>query len=295
MLSRFCFAIAIVFALVSNQPVRAGMVIDLGGPATGYLAISNFKNSTTQAGIEGTANGLPDYANYQLANGNYTAIIASPLDATSDYSGFAGFSTGFGGGAFAVNNQIITQSDASSLSAGQIGFDNGLLSGSGTETIGVSNLAFNFDTFAYDGSRGGPAGMISPFSPLYTPYNDGSGNGNASLFYNLSLSNVTGTGLTFENGVFDSMDIAGDLTVQATSTINPALTTAFNGTFVGTGTGYSFDVNDQQDFPFVFSDVNMIMNRSGTARAVPEPSSLASFCGIAIAGLYARRRRKAKA
>ncbi|MEM9825858.1 MAG: hypothetical protein AAF958_04680 [Planctomycetota bacterium] len=291
MLLRYFFVSAML-AVTSSTASLADVVIDLGGPATGYLAVSNFKNSTTQAGIEGDANGLPDYANYQMANGNYTAIIASPLDATSDYSAFANFSTGFSGSSFTINNQTITQSDAGTLSAGQIRFDADLLTGTGTETIGVDDLVFDFDTYAYDGSRGGPAGMISPFSPLYTPYNDGSGVGNASLYYNLSLFNVTGSGLTFQDGIFESLDINGDLSVLATSSQNQTLNATFTGTFTGIGKEYLFSVNDQQDFPSVFSDVNMVMNRSGTANVVvPEPSCFA-LAAIVSVGWVARRHRR---
>lgn len=269
---------------------HASQFVDLAGPATGYLAISNFKNSSTAAGIVGS-NGLPDYANYQLGNGNWTSIIASPLDASSDYSAFANFSTGFTGTSFAVSNQTITQADASTLSAGQIEYDNALVSGVGTEIVAVGDLTFDFDTFDYDGSRGGPAGFISPFSPIYTPYNDGSGNGNASVYYNLSVANIAGTGLTFVDGDLDAINITADLTVQATSSINPGLTAAFTGSFTASGSGYTFAVNQQQDFPFIFSDVNMVMNRQGTAVLVPEPASALLLAGAAVAFCSRRQRR----
>jgi len=42
--------LAVTIALASTG--QAGTV-DFDGPATGYLAISNFKNSSTQNGIEG--------------------------------------------------------------------------------------------------------------------------------------------------------------------------------------------------------------------------------------------------
>jgi len=289
-------------SLVGAAPALSGAdFVDLGGPASGFLAISNAKNSATQDGIEnknGETNGLPDYANYQMANGNWTAIIASPLDAGADYSDFADFSTGFSGSTFTVNNRTTTQPDAASLSAGRIDFDNSLITGSGTETVGVGDLSFNFDTFAWDGitDNGFDTGLgdidISPFSPIHTPYNDGSGAGNAAFYYNISIANVTGSGLSFVDGELDSMDLTGDLTVQNSNALNAALTVAYSGTFTADGLSYSFDVNEQQDFPFIFSDVNMIFNRSGTASVVPEPSAFALVLGlIGLAAASTRRRR----
>jgi len=283
-------------ALLLATAAPAANYVDLGGPAAGYLAISNAKNSATQDGIEnknGETNGLPAYANYQMANGNWTAIIASPLDAGADYAEFADFSTGFSGPSFTVNNQTTTQPDASTPSAGRIDFDNSLVTGAGTEVVGVGDLSFDFDTYLHDGSNGGPNGFISPFSPIYTPYNEGTGFGNAAFYYNISLSNVTGTGLTFVDGELDSMDLTGDLTVQNTNGINAALTVAYSGSFTASGLSYSFDVNQQQDFPFTFTDVNMIFNRSGTATVVPEPSGFGLVFGLIGLTVAATRRRRA--
>ncbi|MEM9187107.1 MAG: hypothetical protein AAGB00_11485 [Planctomycetota bacterium] len=278
--------------------------VDLGGPATGYLAISNFKNSATQDGIEnknGETNGLPGFPNYQLAPadpqdpesvGLFTAIIALPQSTASDYSGFAGFSTGFSGGSFTVNNQSVTQPRFSSVSAGRIEYDNSLVTGSGVEQVGIVDLTFNFDTLAYDGSRGGDAGNVSPFSPIGTLFNDGSAFGNAAVYYNLSLSNVTGSGLTFQDGELVSMDIDADLTVATTSaflTAFPAVN--YTGAFNASGLNYSFSVNQQQDFPFnVFTDVNMIFNRAGTASVVPEPGAAGWLVGLFL--IRAGRRRE---
>ncbi len=282
-----------LFLIGTAPTLFSAAYVDLGGAASGYLAISNAKNSTTQEGIEGISNGLPEYPNYQMANDLWTAIIASPLDAGADYADFANFSTGFGGSSFTVNNQVTTQPDASTLSAGRIHFDNSLVSGSGTEVVGVGDLSFDFDTYRHDGSRGGPNGYISPFSPLFTPYNDGSGFGNAAFYYNISVSNLTGTGLTFQDGSLLSMDVLGDLSVQTTSGVNLDLSTAYTGTLTLSGLGYTFDVNQQQDIPFIFTDVNMIFNRSGIASVVPEPSASGLVFGLIGLAMAATRRRRA--
>jgi len=278
------FLISLASSLLICSSSYAQNFVDLGGPASGFIGVSNFKNSSSQDGIENKndqTNGLPDYANYQMANGNWTAIIASPQSTASDYAAFGAFSTGtFNDDPIVVNNQTITQSDFSTLSAGHIEYTNSLLTGFGSETIGVNNLTFDLNTYNHDGFSEEDSPFISNFSPLYTEYNDGGGQGNASLYYSLSLSNLSGTGLTFQDGVLDSMDISGDLTVQATSSINAALTKAFTGTFNTSGLGYTFSVNQQQSFPFVFTDVNMIMNRAGTAAVIPEMSTwvLMSIC-----------------
>ncbi|MDM4019041.1 PEP-CTERM sorting domain-containing protein [Roseiconus lacunae] len=301
----------------------AETIIELGGPATGYLAISNFKTSGTQNGIEGkdsmgnpdpSHNGLPDYANYRMADGRYSAIIASPQSTSSDYSAFANFASGtFNGAPISINNQNITDSNFSTMSAGQISFDSSLITGSGIENVDVGALTFNFDTYNWDGTTNGDGGPytvggvpsnpfpISPFSTVYSEHNDGSGAGNASTIYNVSLSNVTGTGLTFEDGILTSMDLDGDLSVLMRignipfqDPPNAFTSTTFTGDFTASGLNYAFNVEQTQSVA-IFSGINMVFNRSGIASvsAVPEPSSLVSL-GL-IFGVVGLRRHRRKA
>lgn len=308
--------ILMAFAMLSLA-CNSGLagVIDLGGTATGYLAVSNFKNSATQNGIEGKDssgissaghNGLPDYPNYLIPAGQptagvWTGIIASPQNAAADYSPLYAYN-GVAPGSVFVGNQTITDANHATMSAGRISYNDSLLTGSGTEVIPVSALTFNFDTYAWDGKTtgdGGPwtvAGVpsnpyyISPFSPIYTVYNDGSGAGNASLAYNISLSNVTGSGLTFVDGELASMDIDGDLTVLAKVgyVFGPSLT--FTGDFSASGLDYAFDVDDTQS-GFLWTGIHMVMNRAGSLPgAVPEPSA-AILAGVACVALGASRRR----
>lgn len=306
--SRRLLAGAIFAALAASPALRAETrYIDLGGPAAGYLAVSNMKNSTSQDGIENKTggNGLEDYPNYQIpagqANaGRWTAIIASPQFAGADYSRLYAYG-GVSAGDVTVNNQTITDSNYSTLSAGLIGFDSSLLTGLGTETIGVSSLTFNLNTYEWDGytANGWNTGTgtinISPFSPVYTDYNDGGGAGNAAGFYDITLSNVTGTGLTFVDGELVSMDIDADLNIVMRIGNFPTLgSLPFAGTFSASGLGYAFDL-DAFGSVFVFSDVHMVMNREGTASllpsAVPEPASAAALLGAFALGAVALRRR----
>ena len=294
--------------------------IDLGGTATGYLAMANFKNGGTQNAIEGkdsegnasaTHNGLPDYPNYQIPAGQtnagvWTAIIVSPQFSGADYSALYGNAAGV-----TVNNLVVTDSNYTTMSAGLIGFDSSLLSGTGTEVISVSNLTFNFDTYLWDGYTGGDGGpyqvadsttYISPFSTVQTAYNDASGAGNAAIIYNLSLSNVSGVGLTFQDGVLVNMDIDGDLSVllrvgyffvEPDSPYIDMASATFTGTFSADGLGYEFAVDDTQSAG-IFTDVHMVMNREGTISAVPEPSTYAMLGGLALLGVVWVRRKKAR-
>ena len=316
--------------------------IDLGGPATGFLAVSNIKNSSTQNGIEGKNldgsintghNGLPDYPNFQIPagfnnGGVWTAIIASPQSTANDYQAF--IDAFYPGENPTINNQVVTQPDAASFSAGRIHYDNSVHNTTGTVTIPVSQLTLDFNTFEWDGSLNGDGGfegqptpgrdadnprsilsngttgvpvtrMISPFSPVYTIYNDANGFGNAAIWYEISVTNLTGSGLTFEDGELVSMDIAGDLIVglklgqapgfppvlfgEGTDDANPA------GSFTASGLNYEFDLKDTEG-AVIFSGINMLFNRAGTASVIPEPASL-TLLGVCGAVVLVRRRRRA--
>jgi len=284
------------------------VTIELAGPATGFVAIDNFKNSSTRNGIEGkdgdgnfnpNHNGLPDYPNFQIPEGFtnggvWTAVIGAPQSAESDYASV--FSSLFyDDNPLTVNNLEITQPDFDSLSAGIIEYDGSLVAPTGMTTIPVSDITFDFNTFAWDGNitpeqTGDPRSnfdapyadpdnpiMISTFSPVYTPYNDGSGSGNAQVFYQISISSVTGTGLTFTDGVLTAMDLQGDVLVQAF--VAPFVTFGsldYSGTFNASGLGYEFDVSGTSSLAF-FSNVNLVMNRAGGVRP---PNSVAVVASV---------------
>ncbi|MEO0477735.1 MAG: PEP-CTERM sorting domain-containing protein [Planctomycetota bacterium] len=202
-----------------------------------------------------------------------------------------------------INNAITTDPAFSTLSAGQVTYDNSLVSGSGNSTIALTASNFNFNTFAWDGtvtpgqtgdSRSNFTGTptdISPFSAIQTPYNDGSGAGNAQFYYVISVNDVTGTGLTFIDGELDSMDFVADIDVDLFvgpfASFGPA---TFSGTVTGNGLGYTFDV-EGTEAAFVFSGLNLVGNRAGTASVVPEPTSLALLLAGGV--LVTRRRRTA--
>ncbi|MCW1885557.1 PEP-CTERM sorting domain-containing protein [Luteolibacter flavescens] len=274
--------------------------VSLGGPATGGLALANYKNSTTQDGIENKTggNGLAQYPNFQIPTGytnagRWTAIVTSPQSTSTNYA--TKFSNAFyGGSPITVHNQTVTDADHSTMSAGLIGYDTSALTGFGTETIPLSGLTINFDTYQWDGytASGWNTGVgnvnISPFSTVHTIYNEGGGAGNAAGFYNISLTNATGTGLTFVDGQLTSMDISGTLNVLMQIGNFPGFGSAtFTGTFSTSGLNYAFDVKDTETVA-VFTGINMIMDRAGTAFVIPEPSSLL----LGALGLLAAVRRR---
>ncbi len=277
-------SLACGLASLAIVPVASAVIVDLGGPdAVGYIALTNFKNWGTATDA---VNGLPDYPYYQVPPGDpnagvFTSVIAGPLSAASDYSPING----------GVQNASVTQFGFGTFSSGQLSFADGLLTGSGVEVIAPGNLVFDFDTFDYDGAKGGVAGPISPLSPIQTPYNDGGGSGNAAVWYNLSVSNLSGAGLTFVDGILGSADLSADLNVQATSALSPALTQGFAGTLTLSGLDYAFAVDATEDFPAVFTDVRLFMNRTGSLSVIPEPSTYALLVSALALGLACRRNR----
>jgi len=307
----------------TTATAHATQFVDLAGPATGFLAVNNLKNSTTQNGIEGKNsdgtfnpghNGLPQYPNFQIPagftnGGVYSAVIASPQSTASDYSVFS--DEFYGGAPLTVNNQTITEPSFSTLSAGRIDYDNDLVTGVGTETVGVGDLTFNFNTFLWDGnvtpaqtgdsrsnfdaSFASPENpiAISPFSPVITAFNDGGGAGNAQLYYEISIDNVTGSGLTFVNGELTDMDFTGDVTINGFVAPFPTFGSLdYTGTLTAAGLDYTFDVTGTASASF-FSGINLVMNRAGTASVVPEPASVALLAGGAMVALARRRRNPA--
>ncbi|MEM1412711.1 MAG: hypothetical protein AAGH19_10175, partial [Pseudomonadota bacterium] len=295
-------AIACALSGTVTAAHAAPVAIELGGEATGFIAVSNFKNSSTQDGIEGkdtngdfnpAHNGLPEYPNYQIPVGStnegvFTAIIASPQSSESDYASL--FSVEFHGGAnLTVSNSLITQSDFSTLSAGTLTYDDANVIPTGTSTIAAADISVDLNTFEWDGnvtpevtgdsrssfdgpfaeSGAGNGIFVSPFSPVFTPYNDGSGAGNAALYYQIAVDSVNGAGLTFTDGVLTDIDLQIDIEVSLF--VAPFATFGsldFPGTLNVDGDSYTFDVSGTGTLA-IFSGVNLLMNRQGTGLLPP--------------------------
>ncbi|MEO1527277.1 MAG: PEP-CTERM sorting domain-containing protein [Planctomycetota bacterium] len=267
--------VAATFMLLSCCMVHcaAETVTLSGNDHRGFLSASGFKNWGTEA--EALA-GLPDYAYAEIAPGLWTSIVAEPLSASSVYAEENSVS---------VQNKVVTDSDFATRSSGTIEYDATLLSGTGSEMIGASDLNVLIDAAA--------------FSPLNSTHNAGSGFGNAGWDYMISISNLGGAGLAFNEGSLISIDLTADVSVLPRFGGNPAL--AFDRTFDGTltfsGDQFAFDVDVTQDVgtPFgMFTDARLVFNRSGTiatVSAIPEPGIVLPLSLAAVCGLGRRRRR----
>jgi len=255
----------------------AGASVDLrGDDHTGYLAFANVKNY----GVNWPPNTDPttDFDDvvypyyFDTAANIWRTIAAEPLASTSIYAEESTFS---------VVKSDVTDADFSSTDIGDITFNDALLTGVGVETIGPGDLILTLSA--------------ADFSPLASPHNLGSGNGNWGWDYVISASNLTGSGLTYVDGKLTGIDLAADVSVLprlAGGTI-PFLDD-YDGTLTFSGNQFAFDLDVTKDAPTpfgTFAGTHMVFNRAGSVAAVPEPSAivLAAICVVAFTITLQRR------
>jgi hypothetical protein len=267
-----------------------------GNNGAGSLYFSNVKNWATEPDPV-TQSPFPYY--FDTGSGLWTTIVSVPLSSTTTYVQESSFT---------VLNKTNTQSDFATMSAGVLQYDASLISGSGIEVIGVGNFTMDLNTLSYQNPmpapsqwKGGTAGMISPFSPIYSQFNTGSGVGNYGWSYIITPSNFAGTGLTFTDGNLTAIDFTADISVVVRFANDSGVgqfANPYNGSVSFAGNGYQFHLDVTQNnsnFLSTFTNTRMVFDRSGTvASVIPEPSSALLVSLAGIAALMRRRWLAAK-
>jgi|GEM_PF-1216252 len=169
-----------------------------------------------------------------------------------------------------LSTQVLHPSPGN-FNLGDITYDSSLLTGFGTETLAISDFSLSVDRDDFD------------FNVLNTDTTPGTWVGFPYYYwgldnaYTLTVDNLTGAGLSFDEGVLVSMDFMGDAKVTAFGQ-------DWEGTFTASGLDVTYDVNDANSISG-FGDLNIIMDRSGTV--IPEPNSLLLLLGgVAFLMIY---------
>lgn len=261
----------------------APMSIPLAGnDHTGFMSMSNVKNWSSEPDPV-TQSPYPYF--FDSGAGIWKSIAAEPLAAASTYLEESSFT---------VANKILTDPDFATRSSGTIDYDDAGLSSSGLQTIGPGDLSFTFND--------------TGFSPFYSPNNAGSGFGNFGWSYVITASNLTGTGLTFQDGQLVSIDLAADIDVIVRFGDNPALTwnevgpstapALHSGTLQISGNSFAFDIDVTRSADTALgtlTDNRLVFNRAGTiAAVVPEPGGLllAAASLVSLVGISLTRRHR---
>ncbi|MEM0913766.1 MAG: hypothetical protein AAGB29_00760 [Planctomycetota bacterium] len=253
MFKHLSLAPAMTLPALTLPAMAATQTIDLAGDDnTGYLAAINIKNDVSEAGA---ISDLPDYAVAPLTSGLFTSIVAEPLSADSSYTSSLFTDP--------VTNQTISDADFATRSSGVIEYDDSSLTGIGTEQVPVDAVVVN----------------AAGFSPLGSVHNN---NNNAGWDYLISVTDIAGAGLTFQDGDLVSIDLTANVSILPRFGGTFAFGSSYDGSLNIAGNQFAFDVDVIQNNTTIFgplTDTQLIFNRSGTiADVVPEP-------GVALIGL----------
>ena len=251
-----------------------------GSDATGYLALTGIQSEESSdcdpgdpaRRFPGNSFGCKEYTFeypyfWDAGSAVWTMIVAEPLssssayaqDATETMEQIAGFTT---------------DTDFADFDLGRIEYDDSLISKSGMEVIPPDQLNLSL-------------AAASDFDPLPTSRNV---NNEFGWRYQIEVSNVSGVGLTLEDGVPKSLDIAGDVEFNVMLLGSPALLLDWNftgpgdttpdplvgvGAFSITGSRLRFDFEEigEGNSAFgAFTGYHVRIGREGTVSALVSPA-----------------------
>lgn len=238
--------------------------------ATGTLYVSNFNTESVEPNTAQQGSKPFNYPYYfDPVQSLWVVIVAEPLSASNVYP--------YEQANYTVLNTGITDTNSSNFSFGELTWDDSLLTGVGAETIGIGDF-----TFTLDATR---------FSPNQGPNNI---DNEANWAYNFYATNLTGTGLSFVDGVLTSVDFDADLTVETLAFGTFPLADTFGGTVAMSGNEFIFAVDETKDINTPLgpaSNVHTFFDTAGTFDLVPEPRTYALALGIVVLALAWGRRR----
>ncbi|MEM6332170.1 MAG: PEP-CTERM sorting domain-containing protein [Planctomycetota bacterium] len=310
--SRLAITLAAAFAALATHTHAALTSIPLAGTgADGYFAVVNVNQEAAIGGttgldpIDNTPVGISDdpadakffdypaYINPLNPNAIYIMYVEpyrfgldypDPLFPTSPVPTFTGVGnlqqrnpdgTAPAGATFV--DAFTEDADFADFDLGSIDYDDSSLTGIGTEFIAAQDLTLTLDGSEFESqnrTKLNPADAgFGPTDPIGTVNPEGRSNRNeAANSVNLTATDLTGTGLTFTDGVLSSIDFVADidLNVSGAGLTGGGIAT---GTLTFTGLDFAFDVDSVGSTAFA-SNVRVLLNRSGT---VPVPALPGDF------------------
>jgi hypothetical protein len=280
--ARLKAAAALAAALAVAAP-QAATISLTGANATGYLAITNINNETVEPNTPG---GKPFQYPYYFdpAQNLWVTIIADKLSAASIYPQE---------GPFTVKGKSFTDVDFAQFNLGAVSYADGLLTGSGTEVLAAGQFSLSLAASDYS-----PKPKARNAAPTLNEFN---------WTYTITPSAISGTGLTFVDGVLASADFSATVKVDVNfnGVVNPPfrLSPGFTqaGALVVAGNTFAFAMDVTQTQTGVLgtlTDSRLVFNRAGTIdqiTPVPEPQALALLlAGLAVVAGAARRKTRAR-
>jgi len=259
-----------------GSPVYGGLqVLELStSGGSGGLYLSGVNNEVEQPNTGGTSKDFdyPYYFDPSLNEGAglWVVIASEPLNAAYSYT--------YEEANFTVLNKTVTDPDVGQFSIGNLEWDDASLTGSGIETIAAASLTLSLD--------------LTDFSPMF-----GTHNINNEFFwdYRGDVSNLGGTGLTFQDGVLTSVDFTADVDVfpRFAGNDGAAFVTPYSGNVTFSGDSFQFNVDEilanNSSILGNIENSHLVFDAAGTF-AIPEPSSLLLL--ISALGMMNLLRRK---